>query len=234
MKISILTLFPGMFVGPFDLSIIKRAREQGIVEIDFSNIRDFGIGKHQVVDDTAYGGGVGMVMRVDVLHQAILHAKNKCQNATTENTAVVLMSAKGKRFTQERAEKYAKLTNLILICGHYEGVDERITRFIDEEVSVGDYVLTGGEIPAMIITDAVSRLLPGVLPEGATEAESFSQEGRLLEYPHYTKPQLYETFSVPDILLSGNHRLVEDWRREKSVEITKKHRPELLKKAKLK
>lgn len=229
MKISIVTLFPEMFAGPFDHSIIKRAQEKGLVEITYINIRDFGEGKHKMVDDTPYGGGVGMVMKVDVIHRAIQKAKGKEQR---EKSKVVLMSASGKTFTQQTAQDYTTLDHLILICGHYEGIDDRIKYFIDEEISIGDFIMTGGEIPAMAIADAVTRLIPNVLPEGATENESFSltdDAGKLLEYPHYTKPQEYEGYAVPEVLLQGNHKKIDHWKREQAKEKTKKVRPELLK-----
>jgi len=222
MKITILTLFPEMFSGPFDYSIVKRAKEKNLIEIEFVNIRDFGIGSHKMIDDTAYGGGVGMVMKVDVLHNAIKHIKKKGIKSKT-----VLLSASGKTYNQKIAKEYSELDHLILICGHYEGIDERISNYIDEEISIGDYVLTGGEIPAMIITDSITRLIKGVLPEGAADNESFSFEG-LLEYPHYTKPQEYEGHKVPEILLSGNHPEINKWRKEKAVEKTKKIRPDLI------
>lgn len=227
MKITILTLFPEMFQGPFEHSIIKRVKDKGLIEIEFVNIRNFGIGKHQVIDDTPYGGGVGMVMRVDILHKAIEHAKKL---SSAKNQKVILMTASGKQFKQEIAQEYSQIDHLIIICGHYEGVDERITHYIDEEISIGDFVLTGGEIPAMLIADAVTRLLPGAITDGAVEDESFSQkEELLLEYPHYTKPQTYDDHSVPEILLSGNHPKIDAWRKEQSIEKTKKVRPDLLK-----
>jgi len=227
MTISILTLFPEMFVGPFDQSIIKRAQEKGLIKIEYINIRDFGIGSHKVVDDTPYGGGVGMVLKIDILHQAIEHAKKK---SPTEKTKIILLSASGKTFKQQKAKEFIKLDHLILICGHYEGIDARIKEYIDEEISIGDFVLTGGEIPAMLITDAVTRLLPGVITEGATEDESFSErDGQsLLEYPHYTKPRIYENHEVPQVLLNGDHKKIAEWRKEQAIKITKKVRPDLL------
>jgi tRNA (guanine37-N1)-methyltransferase len=238
MKISIITLFPEMFAGPFDYSIVKRAQEDGKVSIDYLNIRDFGIGKHKQVDDTPYGGGIGMVMRVDVMHAAIIHAKETFaqqwqnrQNGKPAKQITVLLSARGEQFRQSLADTYAKLDHLILICGHYEGVDDRISAFIDEEVSIGDFVLTGGELPAMLITDTVTRLITGVLKEGATEHETFTythEEQSLVEYPHYTKPQEYNGLSVPDVLLSGNHKHIESWRKEEAIKKTKKVRPDLL------
>jgi tRNA (guanine37-N1)-methyltransferase len=230
MKITILTLFPEMFVGPFDLSIIKRAKEKGLVEIEFINIREFGEGKHRIVDDTEYGGGVGMLMKVDVLHKAIEHAKEQ-RTKSKEQTKIVLMSASGRTYNQTIAKEYSQLDHLILICGHYEGIDDRIRHYIDEEISIGDFVLTGGEIPAMVIADSVTRLISGVLPEGATEDESFSEMNgeSLLEYPHFTKPQVYEDHEVPEILLSGNHKNIAIWRQEQAMKKTHKLRPDLLK-----
>lgn len=222
-----------MFQGPFDFSIIKHAQQKNLVQIAYTNIRDFGIGKHQLVDDTAYGGGVGMVMRVDVLHKAIEHAKD--QSVPDKKRRIVLLSAQGKPFDQKTAREYAQLQQLVLICGHYEGVDERVKKYIDEEISIGDFVTTGGELPAMIITDALTRLLPGVLKDEATLHESFSQTGTdlntvLLEYPQYTKPQVYDEQDVPEILLSGNHKKIAQWRDEQSNIRTLKIRPDLLSK----
>ncbi len=235
MKITILTLFPEMLAGPFDHSIIKNAKIKGLVEINFVNIRNFGQGRHKVVDDTEYGGGVGMVMKVDVIHEALQGAKCKLQTANC-NEKIIFLSATGKTYTQQKAKEFSKLDHIILICGHYEGVDERIKDYIDEEISIGDFILTGGEIPAMIITDSVSRLIADVLPPDATEDESFAAvDGQtLLEYPHYTKPQYYDGKNVPDILLSGNHPKIKKWRKEKAVEITNKLRPDLLKKSLIK
>ena len=231
MKISILTLFPEMFAGPFEQSIIKRALEKHIVEIEYINIRDFGIGTHKMVDDTPYGGGVGMVLKVDVLHKAIEHAKETFVqqfNNETMKQLVVLTSASGKTYKQQTAKRYSKLDHLILICGHYEGVDDRITKYIDEEISVGDFIVTGGELPAMMITDSVVRLLEGAITKGAIEDESFSKDEHLLEYPHYTKPRSYDGQEVPEVLLNGNHQKITTWRQEKSVEKTKLVRPDLL------
>lgn len=231
MKITIITLFPEMFKGPFDHSIIKIAREKGLVEINYVNIRDFGVGKHKMVDDTEYGGGIGMVMKVDVLHAAITAAKIKNQKLKIKEK-VVLLSAAGKTFNQQKTREFSSLDHLILICGHYEGIDARIKNYIDEEISIGDYILTGGEIPAMLIADSVSRLVPGVLPAGAAEDESFSEVSNqlLLEYPHYTNPRSYDGQHVPEILLSGNHPKINEWRMNKALEATKKLRPDLLKK----
>lgn len=225
MKISIITLFPEMFSGPFDSSIVKRAIDNGLIEINFVNLRNFGLGTHKLVDDTPYGGGKGMILRVDVLEKAI----NSAQNSTLKKTEqkVILLSAHGRQFDQKRAKRFSKLKNLILVCGHYEGFDERTKQFIDEEISVGDFVLTGGEIPAMLITDSVARLIKGVIKEDSAAFESFSP---LLEYPQYTKPQDYKGMKVPKILLSGNHQRIEKWRKQESLRITTKLRPDLLQK----
>lgn len=219
-----------MFDGPFDLSILKKAKEKGLLEIQIKNIRDFGLGKHKLVDDKPYGGGIGMVMRVDVLHKAILAVKEQLPN---NKQRVILLSARGKTFRQELAKEFAKLKHLILICGHYEGVDERINAYIDGEVSIGDFITTGGEIPSMLIADAVARLIPGVLKEGVTEHESFSlmeNQKMLLEYPHYTNPREYDERVVPDVLLSGNHKEIAEWRNLQAKQNTQKFRPDLLKK----
>lgn len=233
MKITIITLFPEMFEGPFTYSILKRAQEKGLVEVAFVNIRDFGEGKHKIVDDTSYGGGVGMVMKVDVLHRAIEFAKQQYRHSgQARMTQVVLLSASGKKFTQTKASGYSRLDHLILICGHYEGIDDRIRYYIDEEVSIGDFVLTGGELPSMLIADAVIRLIPGVLPKGATENESFAEtDGQtLLEYPHYTNPRSYDGHDVPEVLLSGDHKKIAEWKAEQASLKTSKVRPDLLKK----
>lgn len=233
MKISILTLFPEMFVGPFNHSILKRAQEKKLLEVEFINIRDFGIGKHKTVDDTPYGGGVGMVIRADVIHEAILNVKWKMKNGKfTEK--VILMDPRGETFSQKKAKEFAEIDHLIFVCGHYEGIDERILEFVDETISIGDYVLTGGELPSMVIVDAVTRLLPGAITDSATDTETFSlqtQDGnKLLEHPHYTRPQTYQGMDVPEVLLSGNHADIEQWREEQARKITKNKRPDLLSK----
>lgn len=230
MKISILTLFPEMFRGPFSQSIIKQAIGKQAATINFINIRDFGLGKHQVVDDTPYGGGIGMVMRVDVLKSALDATRDK--NVKAHEEKVILMTADGTSYNQRLAESYTKIKHLIIICGHYEGIDERIRTFVDEEISIGDFVLTGGEIPAMLIVDSVIRLLPGVLKPGVTSAESFSHkkdESYLLEYPLYTKPQSFENMDVPDVLLSGNHKKIAEWREAQTLKRTAARRPDLIK-----
>jgi len=223
MKISILTLFPEMFTGPFDHSIVKNAKGKKLVNIDFINIRNFGIGRHKIVDDKPYGGGHGMILKVDVLEKAIEEAKDKKLKSSEQK--VILLSAHGKTFNQKKALEFANLKHLILVCGHYEGFDERIKNFVDEELSIGDFIVTGGEIPTMLVVDAVTRLIKGVLKEGVTSAESFSS---LLEYPQYTKPNVFKNLKVPDILLSGNHEKIKSWREKTSLITTKKLRPDLL------
>lgn len=224
MKISILTLFPEMFSGPFDYSIIKRAREKKIVDINYVNIRQFGIGRHKTVDDKPYGGGLGMLLRVDVLDRAIESTRDDKLNKRSQK--VVLLGPHGKTFNQKKAESLSKLQHLILICGHYEGVDERIKKFIDEEISIGNFVVTGGEIPAMLVVDAVARLKKGVLKKNATEIESFSP---LLEYPQYTRPKTYKSLGVPTVLIGGNHKKILEWRKKKSIKNTHTLRPDILK-----
>ncbi|MBI2026032.1 MAG: tRNA (guanosine(37)-N1)-methyltransferase TrmD [Candidatus Levybacteria bacterium] len=223
MKISVITLFPEMFYSPFNSSIIKRAIEKKLININFVNIRDFGIGKHKLVDDTPYGGGAGMVLRVDVLHKAIEKAKDKKFKKSEER--IVLLSASAKTFNQKTAKRYSKLKHLILICGHYEGVDERVSKYIDEKISIGDFVLTGGEIPAMLIIDSTVRLIKGAISKESLEHESFP---KFLEYPQYTKPAVFDTVKVPEVLLSGNHGEIRNFRKRKSLIITKKIRPDLI------
>lgn len=227
MKITILTLFPEMFQGPFDFSIVKRAKNAGLVEVEIINIRNFGLGRHKVVDDTPYGGGLGMVLRVDVLKEAIQKAKEKKKN----KEKIILMSPHGETFDQGKALELSKLNHIILVCGHYEGVDARVDEFIDEKISIGDFITTGGEIPAMLITDSVVRLIKGVLKEGVTSSESFSE---FLEYPQYTRPQNYKGLKVPNVLLSGDHKKIAAFKKEESIKITSRFRPDLFKKAKMK
>lgn len=228
MKIDILTLFPEMFSEVLETSIIGRAREKGILEIDLKNIRDFSKDKHRRVDDYPYGGGPGMVMSAQPLFDSLDHVLDGA-----EDPRLIYFSPQGKTLTQEMAQDYAGLSHIILLCGHYEGIDQRVLdRFNPEEISIGDYVLTGGELPAMVFIDCIIRLVPGVLGSHLSiEEESFS-EG-LLEYPHYTRPQTYEGMDVPEVLLSGHHGQVEKWRRLKSLETTLEKRPDLLKKARL-
>lgn len=222
MKIDILTLFPKMFSGPFAESIVKRAIEKGLVQVNVHDLRTWGEGERRSVDDRPYGGGVGMIMRVDIIDTALAKLR-------TKDSKVILLDAGGEKFTQTKAASFSKEKHLILIAGHYEGVDHRVhEHLVDEIISIGDYVLTGGEIPAMVVTDAVTRLIPGVLekPE-AVELESFSGGG-FVEYPQYTRPEEYKSWKVPEVLLSGNHSQIEKWRGEKEEELTKKNRPDLL------
>lgn len=228
MKITILTLFPEMFAGPFDHSIVKRAKEKGLIELQFVNIRDFGLGKHKVIDDKPFGGGTGMVMRVDVIDAAIQAAKEPSLSKTEQQC--FLLDARGKTYNQTMATELSKLKHLMLLCGHYEGVDERVRTLVDGTISIGDFILTGGEIPAMLIVDSVSRLVAGVLKQDATTYESFSEHSGqpLLEYPQYTLPREYNGMQVPDILLNGNHKKIDEWKKEQAKEVTKLHRPDLL------
>jgi tRNA (guanine37-N1)-methyltransferase len=223
MKFSIITLFPEVFEEVLNSSILKRAQAKGLVEFELINLRPFGEGPHQTVDDRPYGGGVGMVLKADVLAKAL-------QEARSGKGKVILASASGSPYTQKKARNLSKLDHVIIVCGHYEGIDQRfIDKYVDEEISIGDYVLTGGEIPAMIIADSITRLLPGVLKkEEATLQESF--ENGLLEYPHYTRPEEFEGEKVPEILLSGHHGEVAKWRQTQSLTKTQKVRPDLLKK----
>lgn len=225
MKISVITLFPDMISSFINESIIKRAVENKFVEIALINLRDFAKDKYKSVDDKPYGGGAGMILRVDVLKNAISFVvKNK-----KGKTKIILTSAKGKTYSQKKANDYSKLDHLIIIAGHYEGTDERILDYVDEEISIGDFILTGGEIVASSIIDSVVRLIPGVLKKSeATQEESFSKEFPL-EYPQYTKPAEFHGNKVPDVLLSGDHKKIKEWKINKSKELTKKLRPDLLK-----
>ena len=219
MKFDVLTLFPEMF-DSLKQSVIGRAQENELIDINLINIRDFSQDKHKKVDDTPYGGGAGMVMMPDVVYRAY-------QSVKTDNAKVIYMSPQGKKLDQKKVEDLAKQEHLILLCGHYEGIDQRvIDKIVDEEISIGDYVLTGGEIPAMVLIDSVCRYVKGVLKEESIKEESFSNG--LLEYPQYTRPEIFEGEKVPEILLSGNHQKIEKWRKEKSFEITKQKRPDLL------
>lgn len=213
-----------MFSGPFDESIVKRAQDKGLVEINIQDLRAYGEGERRTVDDRPYGGGVGMILRVDIIDKALSELKRGGRG-----TKVILLDATGKKFTQVLAKKLSQEGHLILVAGHYEGIDHRVhENLVDEVISIGDYVLTGGEIPAMVIADAVTRLIAGVLPKpGATVLESFSDEN-ILEFPQYTRPEEYRDWKVPEVLLSGNHKEIEKWRKEESFKKTKKLRPDLL------
>jgi len=226
-KITILTLFPQVFTQYFSSSIIGRAQKQGLVTIKLVNIRDFASNKHKNVDDKPYGGGVGMIMRVDVVEKAIADVKKNQDPRYKER--VVLLDPAGKLFNQIIAQRYSTLDHLILVCGHYEGIDGRVSHFVDESISIGKYVLTGGEIPAMVISDALVRLIPGVLSKKeAIIFESYS-DGKTIEYPQYTRPRTYKGLKVPTILLSGNHKKIQAWRLKQATLRSMREEKELLK-----
>lgn len=219
MKIDILTLFPEAF-APLKTSILARAEESGLLEINLINIRDFSKDKHKKCDDYPFGGGAGMLMTVQPLFDAI-------NSVYDENAKIIFPSPTGKTFTAKKAEELSKYEHLIFVCGHYEGVDERIFELFDiEQISIGDYVLTGGELPSMVIIDSLARFVDGVISKESLESESFSNG--LLEYPQYTRPQTFQGLSVPEVLISGNHQEVEKWRKEQSLKRTKELRSDLL------
>ena len=224
MRFDVLTLFPAAFAGPLDVSIIKRAREDGLMELAIHDIRDHATGKHRPVDDYPFGGGQGMVMRVDVLDAALQHVQALAEPAGY----VVYMSPQGVRLTDATVRELARHDRLVIVCGRYEGVDERfVEHCVDLEVSIGDYVLTGGELPAMVLIDAVARHIPGALgDELSPEEESFV--GGLLEHPQYTRPAEYKDWPVPGVLLSGHHAKIEQWKKEQRLARTKERRPDLL------
>ncbi|NQU95443.1 MAG: tRNA (guanosine(37)-N1)-methyltransferase TrmD [Candidatus Omnitrophica bacterium] len=224
MKIDILTLFPDMFKGVLGESMLKIAQEKKKVHVNVRNIRNWTYNNHKTADDKPYGGGSGMVMKIEPIYRALASVKGMAKGRR-----VVLLTPQGKRFNQRMAKKLSKTKHLILICGHYEGVDERVRLLVTDEISSGDYILTGGEIPAMTVLDAVIRLIPGVLGDSASlKSESF--EDNLLEYPQYTRPREFEGMKVPDILLSGNHKAINQWRKKESLKKTKKVRNDLFKK----
>ena len=229
MQFDVLTLFPEMF-NILNESIIGRAKEKGLINVNLINIRDFSKNKHKKVDDTPYGGGAGMVIQPDVVYDA--YKSVITNNEKSEKTRVIYMSPQGKKLDQKKVEELSKQEHLILLCGHYEGIDQRVLdSIVDEEISIGDYVLTGGELPAMVLIDSVSRYVEGVLKDGSTTEESFSQG--LLEYPQYTRPEVFEGQQVPEVLRSGNHQMIDKWRREQSLKRTLKKRPDLLEKVDL-
>jgi tRNA (guanine37-N1)-methyltransferase len=247
MRFDLITIFPEFFAGPLDHGIIRRAKEAGIVQIHVQDLREFTKDRHRTVDDRPFGGGEGMVLKPEPLFAAVEKLLGRevgdAQSpiAPHPSVAVVLMSAAGRLFTQETARRYAKLERLILICGRYEGVDERVAQHLaTEEICVGDYVLSGGELPAAVVVDAVTRLLPGALGnEASSQNESFQEyEGPsgaatpgktvLLDFPHYTRPAEYRGWKVPEVLISGNHAEVRKWRREKALQKTARNRPELV------
>lgn len=217
-KFNIITIFPHIFESYFGESIIKRASEREFIDINVVNLRDFTDDKHKTVDDTPFGGGAGMVMKVEPIYKAVKSLKSKANlksKISNIKTRVILFSAKGKKYTQSDAVRLSEYDNLILICGRYEGVDERVAENIaDEEISIGDYVLTGGEIPAMVVVDSISRLISGVLGnEESSKDESHNKDG-YLEYPQYTRPEIFNDWKVPEVLLSGNHKKIKKWRME--------------------
>src|SRR6266480_1168930 len=254
MRFDLITIFPEFFGGPLDHGIIRRAREAGLVDVQVQDLREFTKDRHRSVDDRPFGGGEGMVLKPEPLFEAVESVLGRSagaaakQNRPDPGTAIVLMSAAGKLFDQEMARRYSRLERIILICGRYEGVDERVAEHLaTEEVSIGDFVLSGGELPAMLVMDAVTRLLPGALGnEASSQNESFSanlssvplslrpagesdaKKGLLLDFPHYTRPAEYRGWKVPEILIGGNHAEVAKWRQQKAMEKTRRNRPDLL------
>lgn len=225
MKFDVLTLFPEMF-EPLKQSVIGRAAQKNLLEINLINIRDFSKDKHKKVDDTVYGGGAGMLMKPDVVYDAYNAVK-------TEKSKVIYLTPQGNVLCQSKVESLAKEEHLILLCGHYEGIDQRvIDKIVDEEISIGDYVLTGGEIPAMVLIDSVARYVDGVIDNESISEESFSKDG-LLEYPQYTRPETFEGVKVPEVLQSGHHENINKWRRKEAIRVTYLKRPDLLEKANL-
>ena len=225
MTFDILTIFPEMFEGIINSSIIKRAIEKGLITINIIDFREYAGNKHMTVDDYAYGGGAGMLIRVDPIHRALQNIPN------IDKAYKILTSPSGHIWSQQKAEELSKKDHIVIICGHYEGIDNRITNYIDEEISVGDYVLTGGEIPAAILFDSISRLIPGVIKDESTQQESFTTG--ILEYPQYTRPPVYDGYEVPEILLSGHHANIAKWQRYQALKKTYLNRPDLLEKVEL-
>ncbi len=225
MRIDIITIFPKMFAPVVNESIVKRAQNKDKVRICIHNLRDYTLDKHKKVDDRPFGGGSGMVMGPEPIFNAVGYIKSKVKS---QKSKVILLCPQGEKLNQKAAKRLAKYKHLILICGHYEGIDERVRQYlVDEEISIGDYVLTGGELPAMVLTDCLVRLIPGVLGDkNSLNFESFT--GNLLEYPQYTRPANYRRMKVPAILLSGNHKKIAEWRKNQAVKRTKKIRPDLL------
>lgn len=220
MKFSILTLFPEMF-DILKTSIIGKGIEKGLIEIEVINIRDFSKNKHKKVDDMPYGGGAGMLMMPDVVYDAY-------ESTKTENAKVIYLTPQGKTLNQEKVKSLSQEKHIILLCGHYEGIDQRVLdEIVDEEISIGDYVLTGGELPSMVLIDGISRYVDGVIGKESVREESFT-DGNLLEYPQYTRPKEFHGIKVPEVLLSGHHENIQKWRKEKSLEITKNKRPDLI------
>lgn len=226
MRIDIITLFPDMFKGPFDMSMLQKATEQGAVDIEIHDLRQYGLGERRTVDDTPYGGGDGMLLRPEPVFDAVEVVKSKLK---AHMSKVIVLTPSGKKYDQKIARELAKQEHLILIAGHYEGFDERIMSLADYEISIGDYVLTGGELPAMVVVDSVVRLLPGVLGgERSLDHESF--DNGKLEYPQYTKPDIFRDMPVPEVLKSGHHAEIEQWRKAQAELKTQKNRPDLTQK----
>lgn len=229
MHFDILTLFPGLFAGVFEESILKRAREAGLVTIALHNIRDYATGRHQVTDDAPYGGGGGMIMKPEPLFAAVEAVLGEQRG----KVPIILLTPQGRLFTQQVARELSRQRRLLLICGRYEGVDERVHRYLaTDEISIGDYVLAGGEIPAMVVVEAVTRLIPGVLGDPGATFEDSHAEG-LLEYPQYTRPAVFRGYAVPEVLLSGHHAQIVRWRRQQALRRTWEQRPDLLRTARL-
>ena len=250
MRFDLISIFPEFFAGPLDHGIVRRAQEAGIAEIHVRDLREFTRDRHRSVDDRPFGGGEGMVLKPEPLFEAVEsllgHTVGDSENtaASEKGTAILLMSAAGRPFTQDTAQRYAALERLIVICGRYEGVDERVAEHLaTEEISIGDYVLSGGELPAAIVVDAVTRLLPGAVGnEASTQNESFQRyehrvrkiaegPGALLDFPHYTRPAEFRGWRVPEVLIGGNHAEVAKWRRQKAIDKTRRNRPDLILKA---
>ena len=228
LKIDVLTLFPKMFEGPLTESMLRRAREKKLLEIKIRDIRDFTSDKHGTADDSAYGGG-GMVLKPEPIFKAVEHLKKSVKVSKCQSVKVILMTPDGEVFKQKTAKQLAKCKRLIFICGHYEGVDERVRKIADEEISIGDYVLTGGELPTMVVIDAVARMVEGVVGRKEATARDSFYSG-ILDWPHYTRPRKFRNMRVPDVLFSGNHGKIEEWRAREALERTKKRRPDLLSK----
>ncbi len=226
---KIFTLFPSMFNGPFSESLIKRAIDKGLLKIDIINFRDYAYSKHQTVDDTPYGGGQGMLLKPEPIIEAL---EDNTEMGKNEKEEIVLLSPQGKRFDQKEAIKLSKKNKISLICGHYEGFDERIRDYVTAEYSIGDYVLTGGEVPAMVFVDCISRLVPGVIKEEDSFLDDSFYQG-LLEHPHYTKPRVFRDKEVPEVLISGHHEKIKAWRLKESLRRTLHRRPDLLEKREL-
>lgn len=232
MRVDILTLFPEMFQGPFSESLLKKAQDKELLGLNVINLRDFTSDKHKTADDTPYGGGVGMVMKPDIIARAKSKIQDPCLAGRQAKSKFILMCPTGKLLNQEKVKALAREEHLIILCGHYEGVDERVRELVDEEISIGDYVLTGGEIPAMVLVDAVARYIPGVVKEGdSVKSDSF--HAGLLDYPSYTRPEDFDGKKVPEVLLSGHHAEIAAWRRKEALRKTLERRPDLLARAAL-